>query len=326
MKWLLLAALGWAGGGCRSEARERSKQAKATDGGWSCGAVHDERPLARKLAEPGKPFRLGVVADAKEPLPATLDNLKRFAGVFARERVAAVLALGGLGANEDEIARVLGALKEARSPVLALPGDREPEAAFHAAVERARRGGLDVIDLAQVRTVDGGGFDVVSLPGYPWPHYLGAGAAGCRYGEADVQALRGLFDALAPQAKAARPRVLAMHTAPRASGPDGVDWALGGANVGDASLTRVLTGLGAQLVAFAHVDESGGRAEGIGVDADGGVGGQGPVGESQWAEKLWLNAGAADAVPHTMAQGGTSRGQAALVEFADGRVRFKVIR
>jgi hypothetical protein len=296
--------------GCRSEAREPPPRPK------SCGSAVDPKPLSRPLAERGKPFVLGVIADTKEPLPPTLDNLRRFAGVFAREKVAAVLALGGLGASEDEIARVLGALEAARAPVLALPGDREPEHAFHAAVARARAAGLDVIDLAEVRVVDGGGFSLVSLPGYPWPHYLGAGAAGCRYAPADVQALRGLFDGLTA------PRIFAAHTPPRGGGPDAIDWALGGANVGDPLLARALPDLGAVLGLFAHVDEAGGRAEGL-ADADGGVG---RVAENTWARRLWLNPGSADAVPHQLVAGGISRGQAALVEFSDGKVRYRVIR
>jgi hypothetical protein len=283
--------------GCRSEARESA------------------RALKEQLAEPGHAFSLGIVADSKEPLPATLDNLKRFAGAFARAKVAAVLALGGLGASEDEIAKVLSALKEAHAPILALPGDREPEGAFHAAVERAKKSGLQVIDLAKVRAVDAGGFALVSLPGYPWPHYLGAGSAGLRYQPTDVDQLAALFDGLPS------PKIVASHTPPRGQGPDAIDWALGGANVGDPALTRVMNQLGSALGAFAHVDESGGRAQGTIPD-----GGAGSVGENVWTERLWVNAGAADAVPHTMIRGETSRGQAAVVEFLDGRFRYKVIR
>ena len=292
MKVLLLAL---AVVGCRSEARERSRK-------WT-----------QQLAPPGQGFSLGVVADSKEPLPGTLDNLRRFSRVFSHEKVAAVLALGGLGASEDEIALVHGALKEAHAAVLALPGDREPENAFHSAVERVRRGGMEVVDLAQVRAIDGGGFGLVSLPGYPWPHYLGAGLAGCRYSSADVEALASWFDGLP------RPRIVAAHTPPRGTGPEAIDWALGGANVGDPALTKALGSLDEALAVFAHVDESGGRAQGK-ASNDGGVA------ENGWADWLWLNAGAADAVPHTLVGGGTSRGQAALVEFSEGRVRYRVIR
>jgi hypothetical protein len=325
----MLAATAAAAIGCRSEAREKTRAATPThaaDAGpaqaWRCGAIHDGKPLQRKLAEPGRRFVIGVIADSKEPLPATLDNLTRFARVFAREKVAAVLALGGLGANEDEIARVLGALEGAHAPVLALPGDREPEGAFHAAVERAKKRGLDVIDLAQVRTVEGGAFAVVSLPGYPWPHYLGAGSFGCRYADADVGALRGLFDAL----DGSTLRILASHTPPRGHGPGDVDWALGGANVGDPALTRLLTQANVSLALFAHVDEAGGRAVGLPVDADGGAQAAGPLAEEVWAGRLWLNAGSADSVPHALGAGGTAHGQAALVEFSDGRLRYKVVR
>jgi hypothetical protein len=79
--------------------------------------------------------------------------------------------------------------------------------------------------------------------------------------------------------------------------------------------------VGVALGAFAHVDESGGRAQGSIPD-----GGVGSVAENVWTDRLWVNAGAADAVPHSMVKGGTSRGQAALVEFSDGRLRYKVIR
>ena len=299
MNRVLLAAL-LSALGCRSEARE--------------GVVE------RKCAEPGRPFTLGVVADSKEPLPATLDNVKRFAGVFAREKVAAVLALGGLGTTEDEIARVLAALKEARAPVLALPGDREPEAAFHAAVERARKAGLDVVDLAQNRAVDGGGFALVSLPGYPWPHYLGAGALGCRYGEKDVQGLRALFDSIPGE----RPRILASHTPPRGDGPDAVDWRWAAPTWAIRPPDARAAGVGRAAGGVRPRGRSGRtrarhRRRGRRWRA-------GPAGGECLGRAGVVERGRGRSVPHLMDAGASSRGQAALVEFSDGKLRFKVIR
>src|SRR5205807_10419729 len=108
----------------------------------------------------GARLKLGAVADTNGTTAQTLANLERFTGVFSREHVDAVVALGDLGANETEIATVLTALGAARAPILALPGEREAEDAFHAAVKRARAGGVDIVDLAETRLIDTGKLDI----------------------------------------------------------------------------------------------------------------------------------------------------------------------
>ncbi|HZS35656.1 MAG TPA: hypothetical protein VFF06_02460 [Polyangia bacterium] len=306
--------------GCRSEAREQTRaQTQAGDGGaaeWWCGAVKDPARVVehKRLGASGQPLRLGLVADAKEPLPATLQNLERFAAAFQKERVHAVIALGGLGSTEDEIAKVLLALKPSGSPILALPGDREPEGAFHAAVARAKKSGLDVIDLADVRAVAGDGLEVISLPGYRFPSYLGARAGGCRYRPSDVDALAAIAQTL--DARAAHPpRILVAHTPPRGVGPSALDWALGGANIGDPELARALEKLNLRWGAFAHVDEAGGR----------GWNGHAPVEAGAQSPRLYVNAGAADSVPHDLAGGAIARGQAALLQIDGEQASFRVI-
>ena len=256
-------------------------------------------------------MRLGLVADAREATAATVANLERFAGVFRREKVAAVVVLGGMASTEDELGRELTALKGAQAPLFALPGDREPEAAFHAAIERAKKAGLDVTDLQQARGVVGDGLVIESLPGTRWTHDLVAG--GCRVEKADLEALKDLDAAMSQKGK---PLVLVAHTPPRGHGPDAIDWALPGGDDGDAELARVLPSLKAQVAAFAGVDASGGRLR----DAEQ------PLAEGAWAERLSANVGAADAAPRGLVEGRTSRGQALLVEIADGKARAKVVR
>lgn len=315
--------------GCRSEAHEPALAArtqatktkpvqKEKAAPWSCGAVHEGARLSRPALGQKKradgAIAIGLIADTREAKPETLGNLARFSGVFRSEQVAAVVALGGLESTEQGIAEVLLALKGAGAPVFALPGDREPEKAFHAGVERARQAGLDVTDLALARAIAGSGLAILSLPGYRWPHYLTAGDFGCSYKAADVAALAGLDAWLA--ADRTRPILLVAYAPPRGDGPGALDWALGGANVGDSDLARLLPSLHVRVGAFAHVDEAGGRQDD----------GKAPVPDRAWSERLYVNVGAADAVPHELWPSGLSRGQAMVVEIKDGKARGKVIR
>jgi Icc-related predicted phosphoesterase len=243
--------------GCRSTEAAATAAAAAKGGAWSCGAVHGEARLARRLGRAGR-LRVGAVADTNGTSPATLANLRRFAGVFASEHVDVVLALGDLGASEDEIATVLRELRAAGAPVLALAGEREPEGAFHAAVKRAQAAGVDVVDLVDTRLVDAGDVDIVSLPGYPFS------AKGCHYTAADLDGVRRLL------AGRTRPLLMAAHTPPKGDGSDAWDWALGDGNAGDPATKALVSALKPRSVLCAHVDEAGGRGAG-GIFNVGGV-------------------------------------------------------
>ena len=239
--------------GCRSEGKATAAQATAATGPavpWSCGAVHDERPLVRALGHGGR-LTLGAVADTNGTAPATMANLRRIGGVFSDAHVDAVVALGDLGRTEDEIAAVLTALAtSARAPVLALAGEREPEGAFHAAVRRARAAGADVIDLVDTRLVDTGSVDVVALPGYPFA------SKGCHYVAADLDGAARIVSGRQ------HARVVVAHTPPREHGADAIDWAIGDVNAGDAAMAAIVERLAPRAALFAHVDEAGGRATG----------------------------------------------------------------
>src|SRR5262249_668661 len=120
-----------------------------------------------------------------------------------------------------------------------------------------------------------------------------------------------------------RPLVLVAHTPPRGQGSQALDWALGGANVGDPAMAMLLDALTPTVALFAHVDEAGGRA------VDGNKPEPQPVRPEAPAEKLQLNVGAADSVPHDLVSGLSGlvvgHGQAALVQLASGKVSFRML-
>lgn len=247
---LALAALTW--GGCRDWARMKETPAATAvatvDAGrepWSCGGVHGEARLQRKLGRDGR-VKLGAIAD----LHGDAAEATKVAAVLTKEGVDAILALGDLGATEDELAGVLSSLGGARLPLLVLAGDAEPEDRFHAAVKRVRAGGIEIVDLVDVRFVDAGDVEIVSAPGYRYSQ------RGCRYDERDLQTLATRVG------KPGKPIVLAAHAPPRDDGAAGVDRGYGDANVGDPAMAALATAIGPAAALCAHIDEAGGRAHG----------------------------------------------------------------
>jgi hypothetical protein len=244
--WVAAAAMVM---GCRpTEAAANKSQEPA--GQWSCGAVHGAARLLRALGSGGR-LRLGAVADTNGNAPATMANLWRLGGVFAGEHVDAVLALGDLGRDEDEITAVLTVLgRAARAPVLALAGEREPENSFHAAVKRVHAAGVDVVDLVDTRLVDTGTIDIVSVPGYPFSR------KGCHYSAADLDGVERLVGGRT------HARVIVAHTPPKGRGAAAIDWAIGDVNAGDAAMAAFVERVQPAAALFAHVDEAAGRADG----------------------------------------------------------------
>jgi Icc-related predicted phosphoesterase len=245
--WLLAAMLA---GGCRSQARAAGGSAAAATSGaavepWSCGAVHGEARSSRRLGRAGR-LVLGATAD----FHGDAEGAARAAHLFGREGVDAVLALGDLGGDEDQVTRVLVALGATGVPLMALAGEAEPEAAFHAAVKRARAGGIDVVDLVDLRLVDLGDVAIVSAPGYRYSRH------GCHYEARDLDGVRSLA------ATAGKPLVLAAHAPPRDEGPEAIDRGFGDADVGDPEMRALVDGLAPAAALFAHVDEAGGRTHG----------------------------------------------------------------
>jgi Icc-related predicted phosphoesterase len=249
---------------------------------------------------------LGALADTKEALPATLQQLDELAVQLGRFGVTAIALLGGIDETYEGIKAVLERLQRV-APVLALPGDRESRSGFQAAAEAFPR---RVIDLVRVRGVVLPGLSLVGVPGYHLPHHLLAREQGCSYGPREI-------DAVAARARALpAPRLLLAHGPPRGSGRLEVDRAFGQINIGDPLLRRLLIRGRVTLGLFGHVHESTGRATTV----------EGrPVPPMTWSASLLLNVGSADSVPHQDLRGRWWRATAAVIEVRGGRARYRMI-
>lgn len=153
---------------------------------------------------------IGVVADAGGAEPATLAALGRLRAQLDDAHVDIVIALGGMGASEREIAAALGVLADhARFPVVALAGDLEPAGAHARAIAELRRRGDAAVDARGARWIELPGVVIATVPGAGAEVRLAAGADGCGWTAAE---LGEIFATLS-----ARPgvRVVASGEAPR---------------------------------------------------------------------------------------------------------------
>jgi hypothetical protein len=171
------------------------------------------RDRTLRLAGDRAEIVVGVVADAGGAAPATLAALGRMRARFEASAVDVVVALGGLGANERELAATLGVLGDrAPWPIVALPGDLEPEPAHRAAIAAARARGAAVFDARLVRWIELGGLAIATIPGAGASARLAAGDDGCSWRDEDVAAV------YAALAKRDGLRVVATAEAPRERG------------------------------------------------------------------------------------------------------------
>ena len=205
---------------------------------WRCAAPDlPELPAATlgswKLAGhvvSGGDARIAVIADTAGASPETVAALGR---LRAKLDVDLVLALGGMASSQRDLETVLGVLATT-VPVVALPGDLEAMPAQVAAIAALRGRGAPVIDGRLVRRIELASGAIAIVAGASAPQRLVAGADGCIYTPADVEAA---FADLTP-----RPglRILATAEAPRARS-------------GDATGERGLVpGVGAQLDISLH--------------------------------------------------------------------------
>jgi Icc-related predicted phosphoesterase len=246
-------------GGCRQRAETENRgqgtgsREQGTDGGgggggggeWSCGGVHGDARVARRMGS-GERLRLGAVADVH----GDVEGAKRAAALLRGQGLDGVVALGDLADTANGVTEVLAALGAAGVPVLALAGEAESEEVFQAGVKGARARGVDVVDLVDVRVVDAGAAVVVAVPGYRYTQ------RGCRYRVEDLQQLKGFVG------RAPKPVVFVAHGVPRDEGAEGIDWGFGDANVGDPAMRELVQGMAPVAALFAHVDEAGGRQRG----------------------------------------------------------------
>jgi hypothetical protein len=253
---------------------------------------------------------LGLMAGLNEPGERTRENISFFLDRFRTAEVQAILVAGGVGLMERDVAQNLEALAAAPVPVLISPGAQESYDVLRDAVAAARKRAPQLIDMTLVRRARLGHISVISLPGYHNSYYLEAKERGCSYEPGDLSDVASL-------AETDRTTVLLSASPPRGKGPAAVDLGRGGVNIGDPALAGMMAGAGIGFGLFGHVYEAGGRA----TESDGVT----PVAEGGWKESLFLQAGAVDAVPIRLADGGTSVGMAQIVEFSGPRGRFRTV-
>lgn len=253
---------------------------------------------------------LGLLAGIHEPHPRTLANLGFFLDRFRAAGVQVISVAGGVGLQEREVAGVLEALAQAPVPVLVSPGAQESLDVLRAGIEQARRRFPQLVDMTRVRRVRIGHVTLVSLPGYHNSFYLEAGGRGCAYEEGDLADVARL-------AEPGRANVLLSASPPRGSGPRAVDRGRGGVNIGDPALARTLGEARIGFGLFGHVYESGGHA----TAADGAT----TVAAGVWHDSLFVQAGAADALPLDLVDGGHAAGMAHIVEISSNRARYRAI-
>lgn len=252
---------------------------------------------------------LGVVADTHVDSPENRRHLERARDRLTDAGAQAIVVLGGLDPTYEGTRELLNSLGGKR-PILALPGDRESESGFSAAVENLAsmaRPDAGFVDLTLVRALLLPQATLMGVPGYHLPHHHLAGVQGCGYDDRDLRELARLARLL-PE-----PRLLVAHGPPRSAR---IDLGYGREHLGDPMLRRLIVAGGFRFGLFAHLHESGGQAETL----DGR-----PVPPGVFSDSLLLNIGSSDATPQEDLDGRFHTGQAALFEISSGRARFRIL-
>lgn len=254
---------------------------------------------------------LGVIAGIFEPSEPNLANLQQFLEHFKAAGVQAILVVGGVGAQGEQVEAVVDFLSRAPVPILLVPGALEQFDIFRAIIARARKTTPQVLDMTQTRRVRIGHITLLSLPGYYKPFYLRAGKSGCSVTEDDIGKTLDLRESK-------RTNILVSPTPPRGFGPHSVDRSRVGVNAGDEILASLLEKFGVQFGIFGYFYESGGH----GTLRDGVT----AVSEGIWQDSLYLQAGSVEALPLRTVGEGWSVGMAQIVEFSGSRARYRTLR
>lgn len=250
---------------------------------------------------------VGAVADARGDSERTLEGIARVTDAFAAAGVELVLSLGGMGADQDELAAVLAALAEGGDwLVVAVPGDREAMPAHRAAVAALAARGLAVVDGAQLRFIAADGAVVGTLPGVGEPGQLVSGAEGCVHEVADARAMA---EDLAGRKGV---KVWAGYAAPR-QWREGASDLVDGVHVGELELGAPLARSGADVVIHGQIDDA----------AFGAAKGSARIGGD---DRVVLGTGALEAVPLIDWQGDAIAGAALIATIEGRRVRWSRVR
>ncbi len=323
--WMILWVFGFAVSGCRSSSQPSSGKAEGKKF-LRCAEPNDDgqretvRLTPLTLERDGLNLKIsglksasvtvGLLSGIAQATPENFANLDFFLARFKEAGVQIIAVLGGLGTEESDTDGILRKIAAAPVPILLVPGAEENFDVFRKLIERHKKQFPQLVDMTRVRRVQVGTTTFVSLPGYYKPFYLTAKDRGCAYQKEDVELSFKLFDEKATN-------VLLAPSPPRGKGIDAVDRARGQVNIGDPELVRLLDEQKIKFGLFGHVYESGGHA----VKEDH----QTPVAAGIWADALFLQAGAAEALPMFLVGEGRSAGMAQIVSITGGRARYQTV-
>lgn len=272
-----------------------------------------EGPQARvSLRAATGELKLGILAGLKDSDEDNLANLRALTAELVRRGATALLADGDLGDNGEAQTALLGVLTATGLPVLAVAGNRELRGELDGVEAELRKRGARLADLSHTRVVDLGDALVVGLAGTFDRRLLRADGA-CGYVRRDVDAVAAALDRLAAGPV---PAILVAAVPPRGDGPLALDFSEG-QNLGDPSLTALLSPRRAPFGVFGQVWEAGGRA----VDGRGK-----PVPQDAPVEQLYLNPGAAERTPWPMSDGTRQAGLAALLTVRGRKAQVAFLR
>ncbi len=253
---------------------------------------------------------VGVLAGLAEASPATLENLDYFLARFKEGGVQLIVVVGGLGTAQSDIEGLMQRLGTAPVPILVVPGAEENADVFRALTAKLHKKLPQLVDMTRVQRVEVGKLTFVSLPGAGKPFYLNADERGCGFDPGDLNAVLSSFDDEGVQ-------VILSPTPPRGSGEWAVDRTRAGVNIGDIALRTALDEKKVRFGVFGYVYEAGGHA----VLSDG----ETEAAAGIWTPSLWLQAGAAEALPMFVVGEGRTAGMAHVVSFSADRARFQRI-
>ena len=253
---------------------------------------------------------VGLLSGISEASKSNAANLEYFLSRFKEAGVQLIAVVGGLGTTEAQMDGVLQKLATAPVPILLVPGAEENADIFRALTTKRHLQFPQLVDMTRVRRVQVGKLTLVSLPGSSKPFYLGAGERGCGFDQADLLKTAELFSATGTN-------VLLSPMPPRGSGEWAVDRSRAEVNIGDIALRNILQEKTVKFGLFGRVVESGGNA----VESDGHT----PAPAGIWSASLWIQAGAAEALPVFLAGEGRAAGMAQIVSFSSDRARYQTL-
>ncbi|MBN2359904.1 MAG: metallophosphoesterase [Deltaproteobacteria bacterium] len=272
---------------------------------------------SRVVREGAAPKRIvvGILSALKDVTPETRANVQRAVAAFKRARVDIVVANGDVALNEFDLEEAMKLLGQTGFPTFVLIGNSEGRGAFNRAFTLAEKEYPNLFNINWVRHVDLGVVDLVSLAGYynrPFIHQK----SGCHLAPEDVEETGRLVDQLNAKGRTV---VVVSHAPPKSRGADAIDRAEQFGNVGDPEILKLIDERKIRFGLFGHILEAGGRAS-----SDVRLGK--PAKPKKKHPQLYVNAGAASAMPWQLLGGKTARGMAMIVTIEASGASYEVLR